>query len=250
MWSEPTTRAVRAETGSTVSSFWEQTPMTAQAQSGATPFVSLPSASASTAAVAAPELVQPACDTIESEPEARLSFAELERDAFMKGYAQGERAGAEAAARRGEATLRRLAQTVEQLAGLRTELVQKTEHQVVELALAIGERILQRELALDRELLIAMARVALDRLGENTSATIRLNPDDYAFIGAEARPGDGSSLRIVADPIVSSGGCLVQSDFGLIDVGIEAQLGEMASALGVTRTTRTTAPSRVAKGAA
>src|SRR6185295_10977767 len=91
------------------------------------------------------------------------SFAELERDAFMKGYAQGERSGAEAAARRGEATLRRLAQTIEELAGLRTELVQKTERQVVELALAIARRIIHRDVSLDRELLVAMARVALER---------------------------------------------------------------------------------------
>ncbi|MGC4085797.1 MAG: FliH/SctL family protein [Vicinamibacterales bacterium] len=149
------------------------------------------------------------------EPETpRPSFAELEREAFMKGYAQGERAGAEAAAKRGEATLRRLAQTVEELAGLRTELVQKTERQVVELALAIAGRVLRREVTLDRELLVAMARIALERLGENVSATIRLNPDDYAFIGAKAQVGESSLVRVVADPLVSSGGCLVQSDFG------------------------------------
>ena len=151
----------------------------------------------------------------------------------MKGYAQGERAGAEAAAKRGDATLRRLAQTVEELAGLRTELIHKTERQVVELALAIAGRVLRREVSLDRELLITMARIALERLGENTSATIRLNPDDYAFIGAKTQVGDSSLVRVVADPLVNSGGCLVQSDFGLIDAGIDAQLGEMAAALGV-----------------
>src|SRR3954466_15821212 len=47
----------------------------------------------------------------------------IERDAFSKGYAQGERAGAEAAATRGDAMLRRLAQTIEELGGLRAELI-------------------------------------------------------------------------------------------------------------------------------
>jgi flagellar assembly protein FliH len=166
--------------------------------------------------------------------EPRPSFAELEREAFTKGYAQGERAGAEAAERRGEATLRRLAQTIEELGNLRAELLQKTERQVVELSLAIAARVLRREVTIDRELLIAMARVALDRLGENTSATIRLNPEDYAVIGAQAHLGEHDVFRVVADPLVSSGGCLVQSDFGLIDAGIDAQLGEVAAALGVT----------------
>ena len=167
------------------------------------------------------------------EAEERPSSAELERDGFAKGFQQGERAGAEAAAKRGEATLRRLAQTIEELATLRTELVHKTERQVVELAFAMARRVLRRELVADRELLIAMARVALERLGENTAATIRMNPEDFTMLGARAQLGEGSAVRIVADPVVSQGGCLVQTDFGVIDAGIDAQLGEMASALGM-----------------
>ena len=36
---------------------------------------------------------------------------------------------------------------------------------------------------------------------------------------------------IVADPAVRRGGCLVQSDFGLIDVSADAQLAEIARTL-------------------
>ncbi len=230
MWSEPNSSAMRVSAAARIASFWDEAPVTAIEHEYRSVFVShgdgqqqRPPQSAS---VPAPP---PAPEQVEARP----SFAELERDAFMKGYAQGERAGAEAAAKRGDATLRRLAQTVEELAGLRTELVQKTERQVVELALAIAGRVLRREVSLDRELLVTMARIALERLGENTSATIRLNPDDYAFIGAKLQVGDSSLVRVVADPLVNSGGCLVQSDFGLIDAGIDAQLGEMAAALGV-----------------
>lgn len=229
MWSDPNSSATRVPGTARIASFWDEAPVTAVAPENRSVFVL--HGDAPHKAAAAPAAPPP--PTAPEPVEARPSFAELEREAFMKGYAQGERAGAEAAARRGDATLRRLAQTVEELAGLRTELIQKTERQVVELALAIAGRVLRREVSIDRELLIAMARVALERLGENTSATIRLNPDDYAFIGAKAQVGDSSLVRVVADPLVSSGGCLVQSDFGLIDAGIDAQLGEMAAALGV-----------------
>lgn len=217
--SEPTIRATRVSRTAQVASFWDGTPIADLA----------PPASHY---VHADRPGRPVPEAPVEEP--RPSFAELEREAFTKGYAQGERAGAEAAERRGEATLRRLAQTIEELASLRAELLQKTERQVVELALAIAGRVLRREMTIDRELLIAMARVALDRLGENTSATIRLNPEDYAVIGAQAHLGEHDVVRVVADPLVSSGGCLVQSDFGLIDAGIDAQLGEVAAALGVT----------------
>src|SRR5215217_2872618 len=71
-----------------------------------------------------------------AEQHARL--ATLEREAFAKGYEQGERAGAEAAAQRGEAILRRLTQTVDELATLRADMIHQTERQMVQLALGIA----------------------------------------------------------------------------------------------------------------
>jgi len=165
-------------------------------------------------------------------PPERPSQAEIEREAYATGYAAGERAGAEAAATRAEAMLRRLAQTLGELGTLRVEMMHKTERQLVELALAIAARIIRREVTLDRELLVAMARVALDRLGETATATIRLNPADYAAAGVgTSGPEEHPSVRIVPDPHVRPGGCLVQSDFGLIDASVDAQLAEMATAL-------------------
>jgi flagellar assembly protein FliH len=155
----------------------------------------------------------------------------VEREAFSQGYAQGERAGSEAAAARAEAVLQRLAQTIEELGTLRTALIRKTERQVVQLALAMAKRIVHREIALDRELLTTMARVALDRLGGNTTATIRLHPDDYAATSVSRKADDGGIVKVVPDPVVRRGGCLIQSDFGLIDVGVESQIQELTTIL-------------------
>jgi flagellar assembly protein FliH len=159
-------------------------------------------------------------------------LAALERDAFATGYAQGERAGVEAGNKRAEAMLRRLAATLEELGTLRQTMIRQSEQQMVELALAIARRILRREVMLDGDLILAMARVALDRLGEAASTTIRLNPEDCAL--ALQRHGDnplGSRVRIVADAAVSRGGCLVESEFGFIDAAVEAQFDQVMRAL-------------------
>jgi flagellar assembly protein FliH len=160
----------------------------------------------------------------------QLDTAAIERDAFTKGYAQGERAGLDAAATRADAMLRRLAQTIDELGELRNEMIHRTERQAVQLVLAIAERVVQRELTLDRSLLLGMARVALDRLGEYGSATIRLNPDDYQAIGAKPSI-EGAAVEVLADPVVPRGGCHVQSDFGFMDVSPESQFRELARAL-------------------
>ena len=159
-------------------------------------------------------------------------IAALEREAFVKGYAQGERSGAEAAARQGDAMLRRLSETIEEVAALRADLLRRSERDLVRVALLIAERVLHREVTLDRELLMAMAHVAIDRLGNRASATIRLHPADHAALMAVPRtqPFTGA-VEIVADASVSRGGCLVQSDFGLIDLGVEAQIREVSRAM-------------------
>lgn len=103
---------------------------------------------------------------------------------------------------------------------------------MVELALAIARRIVRREVALDSELTVAMARVALERLGDSTSVTIRLNPDDYeTTAGRREALLPGSHVTVVPDTAVSRGGCLVQSDFGYVDASIDAQFQELARAL-------------------
>ena len=156
--------------------------------------------------------------------------AAIERDAFAKGYAEGERSGTEAAATRTDAMLRRLGATIDELIALRGEIVRRSERQAVQLVLAIAERIVRREVTLDRTILIGMARAALDRLGEHGTATVRLNPADLATIGDTVDLA-GAGVRVVGDAVVSRGGCQVQSDFGFMDGSPDAQFRELARLL-------------------
>lgn len=157
--------------------------------------------------------------------------AAREREAFAQGYAQGERAGVDVAARQLQTVHTRLGQTLDQLLNLREELTYRTERQVVELALAVASRILHREVSLDRELLLVMARIALDRMGDGITATIRLHPDDEAAARGTRETWPGGSVTIVADAAVRPGGCVVQTAAGQVEVGVDAQVKELATAL-------------------
>jgi flagellar assembly protein FliH len=159
-------------------------------------------------------------------------FATLEREAFAKGFAQGEMAGAEAAGQRGEMMLHRLMQTLEELTQVRAQMIHQTERQMVQLALAIARRIVHREVTLDPDLLVAMARVAMERLGETAQVKVRLHPDDYEVAGAgRVSQLAGSNVMILADTHLSRGGCRIESDMGILDAGVDAQLAEIARAL-------------------
>ncbi|MBA2355786.1 MAG: hypothetical protein H0V80_14105 [Acidobacteria bacterium] len=165
-----------------------------------------------------------------SDQQAQL--ADLEREAFTKGYAQGERAGLEAGGKRAEAMLRRLAQTLEDLTLLRETMVRQTERELVQLSLAIARRILHREISVDPDLTAALAHIALERLGTTTPAVVRLHPDDYAVVMAgQLTPISGRQVEVRADSSVSRGGCLVESEFGYINASVDAQVDEIARAV-------------------
>jgi flagellar assembly protein FliH len=159
-------------------------------------------------------------------------IAEVEREAFAKGFAQGERAGQEAAAQRAEAMVQRLTETLKELTSLRAQMIHQTERQMVELALAVARRVVHREVSLDQDLLVAMARVALERLGEAGQITVRLNPDDFKLAGAERTAQiSGNHVSVVPDARIPRGGCRLESDMGILDAGIDAQIHEIAQAL-------------------
>ena len=190
-----------------------------------------PIATGPIAEMPAPSAVpMPTLDEVRAAQQTHL--ATLEREAFASGYAAGERAGLEAGTKRAEAMLRRLAQTLDELKALRGTLIRQTEQQMVQLALAIARKILRREATIDQDLIVAMARVALERVGESGIATIRLNPEDHA--STVQRHGDhwaGSRVKVVADPSVSRGGCMVESEFGFVDASVDAQFEQVAQAL-------------------
>lgn len=195
-----------------------------------------PSAAPPRPMFAEPAPVAPAAPTapaaeepVTAEHQARL--AALEREAFTKGYAQGERAGLEAGGKRAEAMLRRVAQTIEELGGLRQSLIQETEREMVQLALTLARRVVHREVTLDPELAAALAHVALERLGTTTPATIRLNPEDYTIVAQDGARWGTATVTVVPDPSISRGGCLVESAFGSVDATIEQQFDELSRAL-------------------
>jgi flagellar assembly protein FliH len=99
-------------------------------------------------------------------------------------------------------------------------------------ALTIAKRILRREVTLDPDLTVAMARVALDRLGEQSGATIRLHPEDYAAaVGGADQEWNSDQVTVIADEKVSRGGCRIESAFGFVEAGVEAQFEEVERAV-------------------
>ncbi len=155
-----------------------------------------------------------------------------EREIFAKAFAEGERAGAAAAQAQSVALAKQLTHSLEDLTRVRSEMIRHTEKQMVQLALAVARRVVHREVSLDPNLLLAMMRVALDRLSDAARVTVRLHPADHqGAVAALAGQDSHAHVTLSADPRIPRGGCRVESDYGDIEAGVDGQIQEVARAL-------------------
>lgn len=104
------------------------------------------------------------------------------------------------------------------------------ENAAVALAVAIAERILQRELENRPDLPLEFVRKALDLTAEKGRIVVRMNPSDYQTLKPRAElvldefRRQNQEAELVADAAVAPGGCRVDTEFGSIDQQIQSQL--------------------------
>jgi flagellar assembly protein FliH len=164
--------------------------------------------------------------------------AAVHRQGYEDGYAQGlERALADADRVRSEESLRietalaALTQAITDVreagVGIRSEI----QASAPRLAFALVEQLLGRELELSlnpgREAIIRI--LSLDA-GTNP-ATIRMNPADVLVLGEISDLGLTREVKVVADPVIESGGVLVELGDTTLDGQLNTALERVRKAL-------------------
>jgi flagellar assembly protein FliH len=106
------------------------------------------------------------------------------------------------------------------------------EQHALKTALAIAGRIVRGALAQKPEITLNWIREALELAAGSEQITLRLNPADMVVLQGQvqdltARLGKAARCQVVADAAVSAGGCVVETDFGVIDQQLESQLARL-----------------------
>ncbi len=169
-------------------------------------------------------------------PEVSAHLAQLEQEAYEKGFQQGQRDG-EALGRKKYETLASRLEKV--LQGLEAEIenhVLSLEPQVLSLLKEAVKCLINKEVELAPGVLENSLREALSHVVEQARVKIHLNPADLEFIeevvanlGAEF--SKLKDFEIVPDHNLARGGCLLETDFGLVDATLERKWREFLQKL-------------------
>ncbi|GAC1423369.1 MAG: hypothetical protein NVSMB5_17190 [Candidatus Velthaea sp.] len=151
---------------------------------------------------------------------------EARASAHEEGFAQGAH-GADREMSEMLATMRNL---VDMARIERHKIITQAEPELVRLAMGIAERVLHQQIALDRGVVVEMARSAISRLLDRESITVRVNPSDLDRMREHREDvlaiGEVKNLRIIEDQRVDRGGVIVETDGGSVDAKISTQVSE------------------------
>jgi len=179
-----------------------------------------------------PEVFEPPSITLTEE-----DLQQQLREAFENGLTDGKNL-----AERGLVNVfRSLRTAAEGVQTLREKILRESEDELVKLIMLVSRKVILREIAQDRTILSDVVQASISTISERDEITIRLNPDDYVLVAT----GHGDVLRkelitsrmqLKSDPTVMQGFCMVDSELGTIDAGLDSQLEEIFRSLKEERT--------------
>jgi flagellar assembly protein FliH len=110
----------------------------------------------------------------------------------------------------------------------RVEYFARVEAEVVKLALAIAAKILHREAQVDPMLVAALVRIAIEKMREGSSVTVRVSPRlAQRWREYFARQAGGVSVEVAEDAELTDHDCLLETELGVANFGLDTQLKEV-----------------------
>ncbi|MEP0859869.1 MAG: hypothetical protein HRF52_00345 [Ignavibacterium sp.] len=101
---------------------------------------------------------------------------------------------------------------------------------VIETSFAIAEKIIQREIEKESNIL-SVIETCLKKVLTANSILIKLNPEDFEVVSNDLKElnksVDVSKIKFEKDEMIEKGGCLVETEIGNADARIASQLNEL-----------------------
>ncbi len=159
--------------------------------------------------------------------DAKKNAEEIESQAYTLGYEQGHKDGEELGRKQFQVALQHLERFLENFKKQTATLSSAYEAQMLQISLLVAKAVIEKEIYEDRELISRILVQALNKTVEGSSVVVHLNPRDFESLDKDvlaklSGPG-GNKIEFKQDTKVSRGGCMVETDFGLVDASVESR---------------------------
>lgn len=179
--------------------------------------------------------------TREQEEDAQAhDCSDLQRQAFEQGRLKGIQDGRAQCQAKVDEELKRAIHLANQIGRARVSAMEEQDRDIVEVALAISQKIILREIHTDKEFIVRQVRQLLGLLLNKTLVTLKVHPQDLHVLEAlheslRAEFLDGDHLMMEGDAAMQPGDCLVEQAGLQLDARLQQQLEIVATEFGLER---------------
>lgn len=118
----------------------------------------------------------------------------------------------------------------------RNEIIESAHRHLVDISLAVAKKVVKKIAEHDKELVLRNIKEALGNVKNVVRLTIRVNPSDWEISDKyqsqlKEMLESIEEINFLQDPTIEVGGCVVETDLGVIDAKISSQLSEIEMAV-------------------
>lgn len=160
----------------------------------------------------------------------------VEREAYERGFAVGEKAGFELGRQKAEGLFQKISGLIEELGACKETAFKDMEGEIIELTLALAEKIVSREINRDDKAVLTTIKRAMKVAATTGEITLMVNPADRDVLFEHkedlARYGVGEGgVRIKTDESIARGGCFIETNYGVVDATVQGIIDELREKL-------------------
>lgn len=158
---------------------------------------------------------------------------DIEREAFEKGFASGEKAGYEMGKQKAALLLDHLENLFQEMSTLKEKMLSELEPQMVVLAITMARKILREELSTHPEIIEKMVKEAINKISKTGPITIKVNRSLYDLLVEKKEEYQElfPDLIFELDPKGPNGGAVVHSLSEEVQTDLDFQLSNIIEEL-------------------
>ena len=148
---------------------------------------------------------------------------EIEKEAYGKGFSQGEKDGFEYGQKAVQVIKSQLERIAENMEALPTKVFQDYRDWLIQTSIRIARQIVKREVQVSPEIVADTVKTLLEEAEEHSTLTVYLNPNDLELIEKRARLAllaNRKHFALKVDRHLERGGCRVESALQLLDASM------------------------------
>lgn len=159
-----------------------------------------------------------------------------EQVAYERGLSDGVRKGKELEKNETLQALEAMSAIVKEMSALKKSILENLEGEIVQLSLAIAERVIHVEATTNREVIRGVLKEAIKNIGDREDMKIRVHPQDFQFMieikNDFLQSFDGiRNMTFTEDESIQRGGAIIETVCGEVDARLDQQLNEMKTAM-------------------